>query len=321
MDIESRLRLRHITCFLAIADVESVSEAAEHLGLTQPALSKTLRELEEILGRQLFDRTGRRLHLNAEGRIYQGHASAALLELMRGQSRIRGTTCGSRLKIGVLPTAASDLFPRAALKYRAEHPKAQLSVLTGPNWLLFDQLREGRLDMVVGRMPEAEALAGLTFQQLYVEDVVLAVRPGHPLTRAVRPVAGIADYPLVLPPGGAVIRNTVLRYLESIGLPEAEGAFETVSLTFGRKVVQQSDMIWFISRGVVADELASGALVDIPLISKLLAGPVGISQKESVPPSLERAALIAALREVADTQELSTSSSAMGQRDTQPAPK
>ncbi|MHA3976683.1 LysR substrate-binding domain-containing protein [Halovulum sp. GXIMD14794] len=313
--------MRHITCFLAIAEVESVSEAAEHLGLTQPAMSKTLRELEEILGRQLFDRAGRRLHLNAEGRIYQGHASAALLELMRGQSRIRGNTTGSRLKVGVLPTAASDLFPRAALKYRAENPKARLSVMTGPNWLLFDMLREGRLDMVVGRMPETEALSGLTFQQLYVEDVVLVVRPGHPLTRTVRPAAQIADYPLVLPPGGAVIRKTVLRYLESIGLPEAEGAFETVSLTFGRKVVQESDMVWFISRGVVADELSNGTLVDIPLVSKLLAGPVGISQKESVPPSLERAALIAALRDVADGQQNHDTSPTGGQRDTQPAAK
>lgn len=299
MNLDPRLKLRHIRTFLEIARFESVSAAAEALNITQPAVSRSLKELETILGRPLFDRVGRGLRLNDAGRVFQTHANASIVELMRGKTKLTkagGVT--SRLSVGVLPTAATDLLPRAAISFLKEMPHVRLHVLTGPNWLLFNQLRDRQLDVVVGRMPENEAAIGVTFQQFYIEDVALVCRPEHPILQAAAPEAALADYPFVMPPKGAVIAQTVERYLTSIGLPEVRGVIETVALPVGRKFVQETDALWFISRGVVSDELGAGTLVSVALSSPLLSGPVGISFAQSAPISVERSVLMDCLRAV-----------------------
>ncbi|MHA6263961.1 LysR substrate-binding domain-containing protein [Arenibacterium sp. CAU 1754] len=215
-----------------------------------------------------------------------------MTELMRGHDRLAKDGGASvRLSVGALPTASTDLLPRAALRFREEAPNVRLHILTGPNWLLFNQLRDGSLDLVVGRMPEGEAASGVTFQQLYVEDVVLVCRPGHPILKTPSPEDSVGQFPLILPPKGAVISGTVDRYLSSIGLPEMRGDFETVALPVGRKIVQSSDMLWFISRGVVAEELRLETLLVVDLASPLLSGPVGISVSRSAPLSVERSVL------------------------------
>lgn len=299
MEWDANLRLRHVRTFLEIARSESVSKAAEKLNITQPAVSRSLKELEEMLGAPLFDRVGRGLRLNEAGRVFQVHAAASMVELMRGRDRLaKDGDITVRLSVGVLPTAAADLLPRAALAFRKEAPHVRLHILTGPNWLLFNQLREGLLDLVVGRMPERDAATGVTFEQLHVEDVVLACRPDHPILTAPAPERAIGDFLLILPPKGAVIAATVDRYLASIGLPEMRGVIETVALPVGRKIVQSSNLLWFISRGVVSDELDRGTLVAVDLASPLLAGPVGISVSRSAPLSVERTLFADCLRGV-----------------------
>ncbi|MCX7644774.1 MAG: pca operon transcription factor PcaQ [Rhodobacteraceae bacterium] len=300
MKLDPRLRLRHIACFLEIAQSGSVVAAADALAVTQPAVSKTLRELEEILGQRLFDRAGRRLRLNAAGMLFQQAAGAALAELTRAQNAVRRVRLDTvRIAAGVLPTAATDLMPRAAIAFREAHPNCVLRVSTGPNWLLLSQLREGSLDLVVGRMAEADRMAGLSFRQLYQEEVVAVVRPGHPLLAGGGDPRRLQDFPLILPPRGAVIAATVRSWLVSIGLPAEAAAWESVSLAFGRGVVQGSDAVWFISRGVVAEELRRGALVALRLHAPMQAGPLGVSRRAGAPPSAEVDALVATLERVA----------------------
>ncbi|MGX9353991.1 LysR substrate-binding domain-containing protein [Roseobacteraceae bacterium S113] len=303
MNWDTNFQLRHVRTFLEIARAESVSIAADRLNITQPAVSRSLKELEEMLGAPLFDRVGRGLRLNEAGRVFQSHASASMVELMRGRDRLaKEGDLTSRLSIGVLPTAATDLLPRAALSFREEMPQVRLHILTGPNWLLFNQLRDGALDLVVGRMPERDAATGVSFRQLYIEDVILVGRSGHPIFERSNPEDHISDFTLILPPRGAVISETVDRYLASIGLPEIKGAFETVALPVGRKIVGLSNALWFISRGVVADEVAAGSLCAVELTSPLLSGPVGVSAARSAPISVARSVMTEALVAVARSQ-------------------
>lgn len=296
MNWDSDLRYRHVRTFLEIAQLESVSLAAGALNVSQPAVSRTLRELEDILGTKLFDRVGRGLRLNESGRLFQSHASASMIELLRGRDRLTKDGGQSlKLSIGALPTASTELLPAAALAFSRQYPNARLHVLIGPNWLLFNQLRQGEVDLVVGRMPEGGSEDGVTFERLYIEDVVLVCRLGHPILSGSLEDK-ISDFPLVLPPRGAVISGAVDRFLTSIGLPDLRGTFETVSLPVGRRIVQSSDAVWFISRGVVADELQQGLLKSVDLESPLLAGPVGVSVSRSAPFSAERLALVDCLR-------------------------
>ncbi len=300
MNEAADLSLRHIRLFLEVARLQSVSRAADQLNVTQPAVSRALRDLEAQLGTPLFDRVGRGIRLNEAGRIFQAHAAASVAELARGQTRLtRGPDPALRLSIGVLPTAAADLVPRAALAFHARLPEAKLHILTGPNWLLYNQLRDGALDMVVGRMPEGADAHEVVFERLYDERVLLVCRPGHPILTTATPERALMDYPLVLPPKGAAISGPVDRYLASLGQPQLRAAFETVALPIGRKIVQRSEALWFISRGVVADELQAGSLVSAPLSSPILSGPGGISRARLAQPALPPDLFADCLRQIA----------------------
>lgn len=294
--IDPRIRLRHLQCFLDTARLGSLSAAAQAMNVSQPAASKTIRELEDILGCALFDRSGRRLVLTPAGRVFQQHVGSALIELSRAQALVRDVPRAStRLAVGVLPTAATELLPSAALTFREDYPDCLLRVTTGPNWLLMSQLRDSSLDLVVGRMSTAKVMEGLTFKQLYQERIVAAVRPGHPLLDMKNPIDDLADYPLVLPPPGAVIARVVRAFLARHGVVPETHAMETVSLAFGRKIVQSSDAIWFISEGVIANECTDGSLRTLNLHDEMFGSPVGVSLREDGRMTDERKALLAAL--------------------------
>ncbi|MHA7876374.1 LysR substrate-binding domain-containing protein [Roseivivax sp.] len=295
MNIDPRLRLRHVSAFLAIARRGSVAAAAEELHVTQPAVSKTLRELEEILGLPLFDRVGRRVVLNPAGAAFQRLAAAGLSDLSRAVEGAREAhRGGNRLRIGALPTAATRLLPDAALHFRAARPDCRLRISTGPNWLLLSQLREGSLDLVVGRLVDPARMEGLSFRQLHAEAIVAVTGPDHPLRRPAE-AADFLAYPLVLPPPGAVIHQPVSAYLTSLGIDIPFPVVETASLAFARRLLQRSEAIWFISEGVVEEELARGQLRALRLTAPLTAGPVGISLRAGADATPEVAGMIAAL--------------------------
>ncbi len=298
--LHPNLRLRHLRCFLETARLGSLSAAAEALHVSQPAASKTIRDLEDILKVELFDRSSRRLTLTPAGKLFQQHAGAAIADLERAQEMILAPLHPRRkLVIGALPTAATGLLPQAALRFQAERPDCTLRVSTGPNWLLLSQLREGALDLVVGRMPATGNFEGLSFRQLYWERVVPVVRPGHPLDHPDWDPVMLSRYPLMLPPKGAVIAASVSAWFHAIGISDPVPAYENVSLAFGRGVVRNSDTIWFISEGVVLPEIEAGMLTTLTVQNDLLGGPVGISLRRDDPPSADLAAMIEAIEDTA----------------------
>lgn len=299
--LDVRIRLRHLRCFLETARLGSLTAAAQSMNVSQPAASKTIKELEAILGRPLFDRSARRLSLTPAGKVFQQHTGAGMIELGRAQDLVLGSPqVAKKIAAGVLPTAATDLMPRAALAFREDFPNCMLRVSTGPNWLLMSQLREGALDLVVGRMGPAKVMEGLSFQPLYAEPIVAIVRPGHPLHLFKNPADHFKDYPLIVPPSGAVVAQQVRTLLSRYAVPVGTQSFETVSLAFGRKLVQSSDAIWFISRGVVAREIEDGSLAQLPFAEDSLGAPVGISTRLDGGLSEEQKGLLAALKAASD---------------------
>ena len=207
---------RHLRCFVEVARLASVGQAADALAISQPAVSKTLRELEERLGVAAL-RAGRAAdRLTEAGRLFQKHAGLSLTELERGVRALRAPES----RRAASSSACCRRSPRGSCRApRSPSPRAvpggSLRVSDGPNRLLLSQLREGTLELVVGRLAAPEEMTGLVFEQLYVERVAAVVRPGHPLIAA--PGPGFAGFPLILPPPRAVIRPTVEQYFLSLG--------------------------------------------------------------------------------------------------------
>lgn len=282
MIMHPAIKLRHIRAFLDIASEGNLSAAARRQGISQPALSRTLAELEDLLAVSLFRRERRRLVLTGEGAVFRRHASIGLQALEAGAAALRPGGGGDTIRVGILPTAATRLFPRVALRFRAVQPDTILTIETGPHSYLMRLLREGDIDLMIGRMPVAEEMAGLAFEHLYEEEIVLVARAGHPLATEPLP-ALLKAVPLILPPEGALIRRSVDDYLASLGLPGIRPAFETVALAVGRGILAGSEAVWFISRGVVADEMDRGDLIVLHTGTRFLSGSVGITRRQSGP--------------------------------------
>jgi LysR family pca operon transcriptional activator len=284
--IDRRIKFRHIQCFVEIAREGSLKLAAAKLNLTQPAISKTLRELEEIIAAPLLTRSRAGVAPTPQGEVFLHFARSSLAALQRGLDGVAETGAGARprLRVGALPSVAAWLMPPVANAFAGLAPDAVLQIVDGPHGYLTDRLRLGALDLVIGRLGPPEMMQGLSFTQLYTEEVAFVVRRGHPLLDA-PDLAGIADYPVIYPSPGSAIRPLVERYLIENGVGDLPLRLETVSGAFGRVHTRRSDSVWIISAGVVHNELADGHLVRLPFDTAITQGPVGLMSRPDTAPA------------------------------------
>ena len=298
MRIGAAIKLRHLQAFLEIARRGSLTDAADALFVTQPAISKTLKELEALLGTTLMERGRGGVALTAEGEIFQHYAALSVAALREGLDGIEQARMSSDrlLRIGALPSVAASIIPRA-VEIHLEHGRgATLDIVTGPNGHLLDQLRSGALTIVVGRLGQPQVMQGLSFEQLYSEQVAIVVRPGHPLIDA-PDLERLPHYPVLFPNRTAAIRPLVERLMIARGIGPLGKRIETVSNAFGRAFTRATDAVWIISHGVVAGDLADGALVALPVDTALTLGPVGVSTRAQEAHAPDVRVFLAALRE------------------------
>ena len=302
MSLDRRVKYRHLQCFLEIARQRSVVKAAAALSVTQPAVSKTIRELEELLGVALFERRGRGVALTRFGDVFLRYAGASVTALRQGIDSITQARAGGgmAIKIGALPTVSTRVMPLAVSLFKQENTGTVVRVVTGENSVLLSQLRTGDLDLVVGRLADPELMTGLSFEHLYSERVSFVVRPDHPLLRA-KPfnLAGFTRYTVLMPTEGSIIRPLVDRFFVAHGIASIADQIETVSMAFGRRYTRMTDAVWIISRGVIADDLADGVLAELPVQTAEMTGPVGLTTRADTPPSLSSVMLMQTIREAA----------------------
>ena len=298
--IDPRIKLRHLSCFLEVARLNSVVNAAQALHISQPAVSKTIQELEQLLGGSLFDRSKRKLFLTPFGEVFHHYASTGLSALRQGLDVARGTHEASVIRVGALPTVSARILPGAVEAFTASGPSAHTRIITGPNDYLLTLLRTGDVDFVIGRMAEPDAMAGLSFEHLYSERVAMVVRPGHPLLNEARfNLTMIERYQTLMPTPKSVIRRLVDRMLLTHGITELRDDVETISSAFGRAYVRQTDAVWIISEGVVANDVAEGHLALLPVDTGETTGPVGFTTRTDTVPTLAASSLIQCVRDVA----------------------
>jgi LysR family pca operon transcriptional activator len=298
--IDPRIKLRHLSCFLEVARLRSMGHAATALHISQPAVSKTIQELEQLLGGSLFDRSRRNLFLTPFGETFYRYAATSLAALRQGVDMARGTHEASTIRVGALPTVSARILPAAVEAFAASGPGAHTRIITGPNDYLLTLLRTGDVDFVIGRMAEPAAMAGLSFEHLYSEPVVMVVRPGHPLlSQSPFDLSMIERYQTLMPTPSSVIRRLVDRMLLSHGVAELPHGVETISSAFGRAYTRQTDAVWIISEGVVANDLAEGYLALLPLDTGETTGPVGFTTRTDTIPTLAAGSLIQSVRDVA----------------------
>jgi DNA-binding transcriptional LysR family regulator len=184
--VRSRLSLRHLRMLAALAETGSLGGAAERLHVTQPAISKTLAELESGLGQTLFARRGRNAGITETGKRLLALAHRLDAELERGSAEMSALAHGSagQLLIGATNVALPRLLPAAIAAMKAEQPTLTLSVRTHALPMMLDELRHGRLDLVLARRPEHDRPHDLRAHLLGPARQLVVMSLKHPLARA-----------------------------------------------------------------------------------------------------------------------------------------
>ncbi len=286
-----QVQLRHLRCLVAVAQERHLAKAATRLALTQPAVSKTLSELETLAGTRLVERgvAGRRgvQGLSAAGEQLLAHALRVLEAIDAGAQALSPAdgTGPARLRIGALPSVAPALLPRALAQLRARRPDLQITVRTGTNASLLDDLRAAELDLVAGRMSDPQLMEGLSFILLYQEPLVLVARAGHPLARRQVPVQAVLRHPLVVYGQGTVPRHHTESFFASHGMALPAPTLQTQDVALARLVVLQSDAVWITPLGAAQDDLVEKRLVRLRIDTAGTEEPVGLLLRTDAVPS------------------------------------
>lgn len=274
----SRVRLRHLHCFVAVAQTQHLGQAGEQLGLSQPAVSKTLTELEALLGARLLERKRSGTDLTELGQRFLRHALRVLEDLDEAADSVGGPGAAGRrhIRLGALPSVVPDLLQEAVLAFRAAYPEVGLAVQTGMNRTLIDWLKADLLDIVIGRMDNPAVMEGLWFEMLSAEPLLLAVRRGHALTIAPPSLADVMAFPLVVPAQGSVPRHSAESLLARHGFVLPAGVLETSDAYLGQLIALRSDAVWLAPRCAMRQALEDGELVLLPISGQGSEEPVGL---------------------------------------------
>ncbi|MES3002958.1 MAG: LysR substrate-binding domain-containing protein [Pseudomonadota bacterium] len=297
------VQLRHLRCLVAVAQERNLARAAERLALSQPAVSKTLAELEALAGQRLVERGRKGARLTAAGEDLLAHALRVLEALGEAGESIDGgrRTRNARLRLGALSSVAPAWLPQVLQTFGKSQPQVIVSLSTGANATLLDALRAGQLDLVLGRITDPQHMSGLSFELLQTDPLVVVTRAGHPLaTTAQLSIHAVLDYPLVVYSEGTIPRHTTESFLSAWGLKlPAARRLETLDVMVARLLVRDSDSVWFTPLGAAADDLANGTLVRLALPTPGTEEPVGLLVRSDVALPVHAREFIAQVRELA----------------------
>jgi DNA-binding transcriptional LysR family regulator len=272
------MELRDIEYFEEIAEQRHVGRAAERLGLTQPALSKSLRRLEDALQVKLFNRNSKGLELTAEGSLLLARASDLRLSLRNVAREVTDVSQGRAglLRIGVGPSVPTRLISNALARLFIEAPRVTARVTISDADEIIPALRKGELDLNINLL-HATAPDGLCYEQLYQDECVVCASRTHRLSG--RSKVGIGEMTgerwalteQVLP-----TQQVLRRVFDEHGLPRPQAALESRSLSMRLQAVAASDLLAYTSRLVIERFVADGhALAVLPVRELVWWRPVG----------------------------------------------
>jgi len=243
--IRSRLKMRQIALLAHLDDERCVMRAAEALGMTQPAASKLLREIEEALQVQLFERRARGIVPTSSGEILVRHARSILSEINLAQQELATLKSGlsGQTSLGTVTTPAASLVPAALAALKRKHPGLLVSVEVDHSRPLLEKLFQGELDILVARLPDAGNAASLQFEPLGDERHAILEGGQQPRPGKSRRLEDLLNRPWILPPPGSVLRERLMSLFLQRGLPVPANVVQTQSLLLIINLLRTTDAV------------------------------------------------------------------------------
>lgn len=276
------MRLNQIRDFVAVVESGGIRAAARRLGVSQPAITRSVRGLETELRARLLQRTPTGVVLTESGRAFLARARAAQSELRKAgeEADQLGQSLGS-VAFGVGPTARI-IVPEAINRFREKFPRTPIHVAEGLPQLLLPLVREETLDFAICRQALGKPDSALTFRPLIRNDFVVVARQGHSLEGA-RSLAQLveANWVSLLPPESPT--SPLSRAFLRVGLSAPRQVVQCESYSTAIALVARTDMLGFLSRQALPEPVLRDSLRQIQVVEAMPSFVSGIFARSDTP--------------------------------------
>ena len=276
------MRLSQIRDFVAVVESGGIRAAARKLGVSQPAVTRSVRGLEAELQTRLLRRTPTGVVPTQSGRALFARARAAQAELRKAEEEVDqlGQSAGS-VAFGVSPTSAI-MVPEAITRFRVQFPQARVRIAEGLPHSLIPMVRDETLDFAICRRAIVKLDSGLAFRPLFRNDFAVVARKGHPL-EAASSLAQLVNagwtslVPLDAPDG------PFAQAFSSTGLSVPKHVIQCESYNTAIRLIAKTDMLGFLVRQLMADPMLGDFLREIPVAEPLPSFSVGMFTRTGTP--------------------------------------
>ncbi|BCX69011.1 LysR family transcriptional regulator [Pseudomonas izuensis] len=296
---------RRLQVFVKLCETRHMQTVASLLGLSQPAISSTIKVMENGCGHILFERTPRGLQPTRVSQEILFPIRRALNELRHIDTditAIRGTLQGV-VQVGALPLGRSQILPEAIVRLVAEHPQIQVITNESPFDLLATELRAGDVDFIFGALRSNTYASDLTGEALLTEDMVVVARRGHPLSSKTPQHDELGAARWVLPRAGSPARRMLDECFSRFGIAPPRPVVESADMAIIRGLLLRSDMLAAVSAHQLEQEIASGELCILALELKQTTRAIGLTYRNGCLHSPVAQALMDVIRRVISEQE------------------
>lgn len=240
--------LRDLRYFETIAELEHIGRATERLHRSQPALTTSVRRLEQAVGAPLLEKAGRGVRLTPAGKLLLKWAQRVRFDVEDARREIADMKKGlsGHIRIGIVPTAAQFILPPAARRLLAAAPDVTLRTVVGLIDTLKPLLHAGELDLMVGT--ESPLEPGFTSQRLAEDHIVVAASASHPIFAGPVSLRDLARHRWVLQPPGAPTRDWLDHTFDRKRLPRPQVQVESTMLLMLPALIAETGLLSFISR-------------------------------------------------------------------------
>ena len=290
---------RRLSFLVAAVERGSINAAAAAMRISQPAVTKAIRQLERDLGVALLERGSEGVKPTLYGRALYAHAKAVIAELDDATATIRHLKGETREKVSVggLASVVSAVLAPAIGAVIASRPNMAIHVAELSTMDCFQALRRGEIDFGVVMMSRDAPEVGLSATVLLSEPLAIIVRHGHPIAfrRSVH-LSDLARFPWVLPTPSGLQRGLVDEMFRNAELPPIEPKIECNSVQFTKMLVAATDHVGLVPPYAVRDEIEADVIYRVPLRPKALQRRLAIYWRETHPLSAGCRALIQAVQ-------------------------
>ena len=282
------VRSSQLRALSAIVEAGGYSLAARRLGVAQPTVHRAGRELENMLGIDLFRPTPRGVDLTDAARLLAQVSELVFSEIRQGFEEVREMqgNMRSRIAVGSLPLGRSELLPWAVNRLLEDYPDAQVSILDGPYIEQIHALRYGQIDWLIGALRKPDITRGLDQLRLFEQSLVVVVRPGHPLAASRNvPIDELAALDWIAPRRFAPAREFFTQLFSNAGLQSPARIVECSSLVATRGLLLGSDRAALLSPSQVRSDVESGQLAVVGNAIPESSRSIGVTTRQNWEPT------------------------------------